>query len=68
MFPEELAERCIKMTNAQTILDPFAGSFTTGVAAKNLNRNFIGIEISKEYCELGRKRLNDNTRTTKGGI
>jgi len=39
------------------IIDPFAGSFTTGVAAKKLKRNFIGIEISPEYCEIGRQRM-----------
>ena len=39
------------------ILDPFLGSGTTAVAAKQLNRNFIGIEISPEYCEIARQRL-----------
>ena len=39
------------------ILDPFLGSGTTAVACKQLNRNYIGIEISKEYCEIARRRL-----------
>jgi site-specific DNA-methyltransferase (adenine-specific) len=40
-----------------TILDPFAGSATTGVAAKLEKRNFIGFELSKEYFEIGKQRL-----------
>lgn len=39
-----------------TILDPFAGSCTTGIAANLLNRNFIGIDLSKEYLDYGIRR------------
>jgi len=39
------------------ILDPFLGSGTTAVACQNLHRNFIGIEISPEYCKIAEKRL-----------
>ena len=39
------------------VLDPFFGSGTTGVACQQLKRNFIGFEISAEYCEIARKRL-----------
>lgn len=39
------------------ILDPFAGSGTTCVAAKQESRNYIGIELSPEYCEIARKRV-----------
>lgn len=39
------------------ILDPFAGSCTTAVASRSLKRDFINVEISPEYCEMGKKRL-----------
>lgn len=41
----------------QLILDPFCGSGTTCVAAKMLGRNYIGIDISEEYCEIARQRI-----------
>ena len=44
--------------NPKIILDPFAGSGTTGVACKNLNRNFILIEKEPEYIDIINKRLN----------
>jgi len=43
----------------QIVLDPFAGSGTTCVAAKLLNRNFIGIEAKKEYVDIANERLNN---------
>jgi DNA modification methylase len=47
-----------KFTNEKDIvLDPFIGSGTTAVAAKYTNRNFIGIEISPEYCKIAKQRL-----------
>ena len=58
-FPVALVERIISSTNAGIILDPFMGSGTTAVAAKKLDRNFIGIEIAPEYCEMSKKRLNE---------
>ena len=42
-----------------TVLDPFMGSGSTGVSAKKLKRNFIGIEINKEYVKISKKRLKE---------
>lgn len=61
IFPEQLAkDHIISWTNENDIvLDPFMGSGTTAVACKQLNRIYIGFEISKEYCEIANKRLED---------
>ena len=56
-FPVALIERIIESTNAKIILDPFMGSGTTAIAATNLGRDFIGIEISPDYVELSKTRL-----------
>jgi site-specific DNA-methyltransferase (adenine-specific) len=42
------------------VLDPFMGSGTTGVACKNLGRNFIGIEKHSEYFEIAKNRINES--------
>jgi len=56
-FPLELAERVISSTSAETVLDPFMGSGTTALAAKNLGRDFVGIDISSEYCKMAETRV-----------
>ena len=56
-FPVELAQRCISSTSAGVVLDPFIGSGTTAIAAEKSNRQWIGMDISEEYCELARRRI-----------
>ena len=47
------------------VLDPFVGSGTTCVAAKSLKRNYIGIDIAEEYCEIARERVETETMQRK---
>jgi DNA modification methylase len=58
-FPLELPTKCITYYSYEgwTVLDPFMGSGTTGVAAKNLNRKFIGIELDQEYFKIAQERI-----------
>ncbi len=58
-FPEQLAhDHIISWSNeGETILDPFMGSGTTGKMAKQLGRNFIGIELDKDYYEIAKQRI-----------
>jgi site-specific DNA-methyltransferase (adenine-specific)/modification methylase len=56
--PVALMEWVIKQAGRpEIVFDPFAGSGTTVVAAKKLGRHYLGFEISPEYCEIARKRL-----------
>ena len=61
MFPEQLAhDHIISWSNENdTVLDCFMGSGTTGKMAKQLNRNFIGIEISEEYLNIAKERIGE---------
>ena len=63
MFPEQLAQdHIISWSNeGDLVLDPFMGSGTTAKMAKLNNRNYIGIDISEEYCEISRERLKQIT-------
>ena len=58
-FPERLVEPCILAgcPEGGTVLDPFAGSGTTGVVAKRLRRHFVGVEINPEYWKMATDRI-----------
>ena len=62
MFPEELPKRLIKMFSfvGDTVLDPFLGSGTTSLAARNLNRNSVGYEMNPEFIPFIEKKLEVN--------
>lgn len=68
MFPEELPKRLIKMFSFidETILDPFAGSGTTALAAKKLDRNSVGYEINPEFIPIIQEKL-DSQQTDMNG-
>ena len=58
-FPLELAKKVIENFSKEgdIIIDPFMGLGTTGVAARDLNRNFIGIEMNETYFEIAKERI-----------
>ena len=56
-FPVELPHRCISATRGGVVLDPFMGSGTTAIAARQLKRDWIGIDVSQEYCNVARERI-----------
>jgi site-specific DNA-methyltransferase (adenine-specific) len=64
MFPIDLPIRLIKMLSWKnaTVLDPFNGAGTTGVACKKLQRNYIGIEMSQKYIDISWDRINNYAR------
>ena len=59
MFPEELPRRCIEMLSYKedVVFDPFCGLGTTCLVAKELERNYIGFEMSIDYCKKSRERI-----------
>lgn len=59
VFPVDLPTWFIKLftDGSSIVLDPFIGSGTTAVAAKQLGRKYVGIDINEEYCQMARQRL-----------
>lgn len=64
-FPLKLPMRVLDAVDTETVLDPFMGSGTTGVAAVQMGRRFIGIEIDPAYFEIACKRIEDAQRQGK---
>lgn len=61
-YPEKLVEPCILAGSKEddTVLDPFAGSGTTGVVALRYGRNFIGIELNADYAAMAQRRIEND--------
>jgi len=59
-FPVALIDRIISSTSAETVLDPFMGSGTTAIAALMNERDYVGIELSKTYCQMAENRITEH--------
>lgn len=66
-LPKDLVKIFIKASSKEgdIVLDPFGGSFTTAVCAKELSRNSISIELNPVFCEIGKKRLNSFSQSPR---
>lgn len=56
-FPLEVARRCVESTKGKLVFDPFMGSGTVPLACKMLSKDYIGIDISQDYCDKAEARL-----------
>ena len=66
MKPVRLMKWCIKQAgDPQSVIDPFMGSGSTGIACAEMNRTFIGIEIEPRYFEIACKRIEDSQRQAR---
>lgn len=64
-FPVHLIERIISSTTADVVLDPFMGSGTTAIAALRHERDYIGIDISPDYCTMAEERIKEEKQQLK---
>jgi site-specific DNA-methyltransferase (adenine-specific) len=63
--PIELLDWCVNRVKGETVLDPYMGSGTTGVACANLRRKFIGIEIERKYFDIACERIENAQRQAR---
>jgi site-specific DNA-methyltransferase (adenine-specific) len=63
VFPPQLVETCLRAAcpEAGVVLDPFLGSGTTALVARRLGRRYVGIDCSPDYCEMARRRLEEDS-------
>ncbi|TVS16607.1 MAG: site-specific DNA-methyltransferase [Planctomycetaceae bacterium] len=61
VFPESLVQTCLLASSPEggLVLDPFLGSGTTALVAKQLGRHYLGIDSNKDYCRMARRRLRE---------
>ncbi len=64
-FPVALIDRIISSTYAKLVLDPFMGSGTTAISAINNKREYIGIELSQNYCQMAQERIKEINKQLK---
>jgi site-specific DNA-methyltransferase (adenine-specific) len=66
-FPVALADRVIKLYSyvSDVVLDPFVGSGSTCVAAANINRYYVGYDISNEYCNIAQRRIQETVNSER---
>lgn len=57
VMPQEIVVNILNNIQGDVVLDPFMGSGTTGIACKNLNRNFIGMELDETYFNIAKERI-----------
>ena len=64
VLPVDLIDRIVNIYSKEDdkVLDPFMGAGSTGVACKNLDRDFIGIEIDEKYFKIAKERIKDNNK------
>lgn len=64
VFPPKLVELCIKAgcPKGGMVLDPFMGSGTVGMVSTQMQRDYIGIEINKKYCEIAKERIENSMK------
>ena len=67
VMKQDIADWFIKnfSKKGETVLDPFMGLGTTGVSCKKFERDFVGIELNKEYFELAKKRISNTDKPSK---